>query len=100
MRLIKHLRNGNGDKSVTFVRHQDRCGYAWGFAKSEYRTIPTEDSVAAERGVTWHPNFYSAMVAWSEHRTNTKTSVGGGHGAKERPPVRRLVRKQRKMRSA
>lgn len=102
MQLIKHLRHGNGFEPVTFVRHKERCAYAWGYPKKEFRSIPLADFAASERGVTWHPNFYSAMVAWSEHQRTRKTretTVGGGDCAK-RPPIRRQVRKHRNVQSA
>lgn len=98
MHVIKHLRNGNGSRPVSFVRHQGRCGYAWGFCSKKLQDIPTDDLVTDERGVTWHPDFYTAMVAWAKHRA--QLLGGGASEACKRSPVRRPVRKQRNLRSA
>lgn len=101
MLIIKHFPSGNGaHRPVTFVRNGDKCGYAWGFKKSEYQAIPTEDSVQAERGVTWHPDFYTALIAWAKHRENLETPAGGAQNARTGTPARRLVRKQRDLQSA
>jgi len=85
VRLVKHLRHGNNPCPVTFVRHNGKCGYAWGFLKRELLSIPTSDFVAAEKGVTWHPDFFTAMVAWSNHRSQKRGGMHNGRTAAMRP---------------
>jgi hypothetical protein len=92
--LIKHIRRG----PVTFVRNGERVGFAWGYPKEDAQRIPTVDAASDGRGVTWHPTFFDALVAWAAHR-EIKHS-GGVRDGRESPLLGRPVKEHRDLHGA
>ena len=95
--LVKYLPHGLPDRPVMFVRRGDRCGYAWGYKKREAGAVPATDLREEEKGVTWHANFYDALVAWAVDRN--KRNGGAIERGRPNPNARRPVRQPRPVRS-
>lgn len=81
VRVIKYLHHGNGRQPVMFVRAETllgtKVGYVWGYRKRDAEKVPLTDTSSDERGVTWHPNLLTAMVAWAKDRETRRTPEGG-----------------------